>query len=273
MQNKFLINVCLNGMMATKKDNPHLPISEKEIARDVEECVALGASIVHVHARNESGAPAFEKDYYESIIRCIRSVSRDVVICVSTSGRLFSDIEKRIACLDTNPRPDMASLTMGSIDFPQQSSMNSLKTVTTIAQAIYDRGLKPEIEIFDVGMARTTSRLIHENIFKGPCYANILLGNTASADAALLDLSAVLNHLPKEVLWCAAGIGKMQLKANMLGILYGQGVRVGLEDSLYMDGNKTIASNVSLVERIAKMGELLGRSPYTISETRQCLGL
>lgn len=273
MQNKFIINVCLTGMVATKKDNPYIPLSPEEIASDVKECVELGASIVHVHAHDESGNPTYKREYYERILKCIRGVSKDVVICSSASGRLFHELEKRLECLDTDPRPDLVSLTMGSIDFANQSSMNSLQTVKTIAQEIYARGLKPEVEIFDIGMARTTKRLMYENILKGPCYANILLGNMASADASLLDLTAILHNLPKELLWSTGGIGKMQLRANMLGMLYGQGVRVGLEDSLYLDENKTIASNVSLVDRIIKIGRLMGKSPCTISETRQCLGL
>lgn len=273
MHDSFIINVCLNGMLAAKEDNPNLPLTGHEIARDVERCIGLGASIIHVHAHDESGAPAYGKDHYARIIRCIRSVSQDVVVCVSTSGRLFPDLQNRMECLDVEPKPDMASLTMGSIDFLHQTSVNSLNTVATIASAMYDRGIRPEIEIFDMGMARTTSRLMREGLLKGPCYVNIILGNTASADASLLDLTAILHHLQEDTLWCSGGIGKQQLKANMLGLLYGQGVRVGLEDSLYMDASRTFATNVALVERIVKIGELLGRRPCSIAETRRRLGL
>ena len=273
MSGKFIINVCLNGMVATKKQNPHLPLSEKEIVTDVEKCIKLGASIIHVHAHDESGAPSAGRDAYERTLKCIRRVSRDVIICVSTSGRIVQDTEKRIECLDTDTRPDMASLTMGSVDFPRQSSVNSQETVRTIARAIYDHGLRPEVEIFDAGMARTAVRLIRENVLRAPCYANILLGNLASADASMPDLSAILHHLAGEVLWCAGGIGKAQLKANMLGMLFGQGVRVGLEDSLFLNEDKTPTTNVRLVERIVELGKLLGKSPYTISEARQLLGM
>jgi 3-keto-5-aminohexanoate cleavage enzyme len=271
--NKYIMNVCLTGMIASKKENLYIPISPEEIANDVEKCVALGASIVHVHARDEHGQPTYKKEYYERIIRSIREVSPDVVICVSTSGRQYPELEKRIECLDTDPAPDMASLTMGSIDFPQGSTLNSMQTVRAIAQAMSDRGIRPEIEIFDIGMARNTQMFMREHIFKGPCYANIILGNMASADASLLDLSVILSHLPQELVWCAGGIGRTQIKANMLGMLYGHGVRVGLEDALYMEDRKKPASNGSLAERIVALANHLGKTPYTISETRHQLGL
>ena len=167
----------------------------------------------------------------------------------------------------------MASLTMGSLNFMNEGTLNSLPTIMKIAQAMNDRGIRPEIEIFDVGMARTVARLISEGTLRPPYYANILLGNIGTADASLLDLGVILHHLPKEVIWCAAGIGKTQLKANTLGILFGNGVRVGLEDNLYFDDNKTPVTNAALVERVVKIGRLLGRSPSSITETRERLDL
>ena len=167
----------------------------------------------------------------------------------------------------------MASLTMGSLNFMNEGTLNTLQTILTILQAMHDRGVKPEIEIFDIGMARTTARLIAEGTLKPSYYANILLGNVASADASLLDLATILQHLPEQVIWCTAGIGRAQLKASTLGILFGNGVRVGLEDNLYINDNKTPATNLAFVERIVTMGRLLNKSPSSISETRELLGL
>jgi 3-keto-5-aminohexanoate cleavage enzyme len=273
MLNKFIVNVCLTGMMASKKMNPYVPMTAGEITDDVKACIELGASIFHVHARDAHQNPTWEKEAYEKIFKAIRKVSKDVVICASTSGRRVNEIEKRIACLDVNPRPDMASLTMGSLNFINEGTLNTLQTILTILQAMHDRGVKPEIEIFDIGMARTTTRLITEGTLRPPYYANILLGNIASADASLLDLAAILQHLPQEVIWCAAGIGRAQLKANTLGILFGKGVRVGLEDNLYINDDKAPATNAAFVERVVRMGQLLGKSPSSISETRELLGL
>lgn len=234
MPNRFIVNVCLTGITPSKHMNQYVPITAEEIAKDVDECIELGASMFHVHARDERQNPDWRKETYENILKAIRKVSKDVVICVSTSGRRVNEIEKRISCLDANPKPDMASLTMGSLNFPSEGVLNSPQTITAIIQAMYDHGINPEIEIFDIGMARNTSRLIGDGTLRPPYYANILLGNIASADASLLGLAAILQHLPREVIWCAGGIGRTQLKAVTLGILFGHGVRVGLEDSLYI---------------------------------------
>jgi uncharacterized protein (DUF849 family) len=115
--------------------------------------------------------------------------------------------------------------------------------------------------------------LLETGILQYPVYANIILGNISTADVSLLDLAAILQHLPKQVVWCLGGIGKLQLKANMLGMLFGMGVRVGLEDNLYLDDQKTPATNAALVERVVNLGQLMGKTPYSISETRECLGL
>lgn len=273
MPDRFIVNVCLTGIIPTKKMNAFVPLTPEEIAKDVEDCIELGASIFHVHARDEQGHPDWRKETYETIFKAIRRVSREVAICASTSGRRWTEIEKRTACLDANPRPDMASLTLGSLNFMNEGNLNSPQIILTLHQMMNERGIKPELEIFDIGMARTTARLINDGILQPPCYANIILGNTSTADASLLDLAALLQHLPKEIIWCAAGIGKTQLKANTLGILFGNGVRVGLEDNLYIDDNKTPATNAGLVERVVKIGRLLGKSPMSISETRERLGL
>ena len=273
MQDKFIVNVCLSGVVPSKKANPHLPVNAQEIQKDVESCVAQGASIVHIHARNEEGEPTWVTKYYQEILEGIRRVSRDIVICVSTSGRVYHQLEQRVACLDAVPRPDMASLTMGSINFATEAVMNEPQAISDLAHAMHRSGIKPEIEIFDIGMARTTSRLMETGLLHPPVYANIILGNVATADVSLLDLAAILQHLPKEVVWCVGGIGKCQLKANTLGILFGKGVRVGLEDNLYLDDAKTPATNAALVERVVHLGRLLGKTPASISETRECLGL
>jgi uncharacterized protein (DUF849 family) len=253
--------------------NPAIPMTVEEIARDVEACIELGASMVHIHARDENETPDWRKEAYQPIMQAVRDVSKEVVVCVSTSGRKVNDVERRVACLDTDPKPDMASLTMGSINFLRDATRNSPETVLGLAQAMNERGVKPELEIFDIGMARTTARMIRDGTLQGPHYANILLGNIASADTSLLDLAAVTQHLPEGVIWSVAGIGKAQLKANALGILFGHGIRVGLEDNLYFDEKKTPASNRTLVERIVRLGKLLGKTPATPAETRELLGL
>ncbi len=193
-------------------------------------------------------------------------------MCVSTSGRDVSDLDRRSACLEAAPRPDMASLTLGSINFLRDATLNSPETIAALAGRMRQHGVTPELEIFDLGMARTAARLLTDGTLSSPAYANVLLGNAASAGATPEDLAALLRHLPEGTVRCVGGIGRAQLPANVLGILYADGVRVGLEDNLYMDDDKTPATNVDLVRRVVEIGRLLGQRPATVTETRDRLG-
>lgn len=273
MRDSFIVNVCLTGMLPTKAMNPHVPMTPAEIARDVEACVALGASMVHVHARDEQGAPDWRRESYQPILDAVRRAVPEVIVCVSTSGRSVAEIEKRAAGLLCEPAPDMATLMLGSINFLRDSTMNSLPTIAALASAMRARGVRPELEIFDLGMARTAARLAADGTLQAPLYANLFLGNAATAAADPLDLATLLHHLPPGTVWSLGGIGRDQLAANTLGLLFGDGVRVGLEDNLYLGDSKTPATNPALVERVVHLGSLLGKRPATIAETRARLGL
>ena len=270
---RFIVNVCLTGIVASKTQNPYLPVTPKEIAEDVRSCLKLGASMFHVHARDHAENADWQKESYETIIRAIREVSRDAVICFSSSGRKVAGLRRRMACLRTDPPPDMASVTLGSLNFLADYVTNTPSDILTLLREMNGRGIVPEVEVFDVGMARTAARLAADGVLKTPCYVNILLGNVASSDASLLDLTAVTHHLPAGTVWRAGGIGKSQLTANVLGMLFGSGVRVGLEDNLYLNGLKVPASNVALVERVVSLGKHLGKSPCSAQQTREFLGL
>ena len=271
-RDSFILNVCLTGMVPTKGMNPHVPMTPMEVGRDVEACVALGASMVHVHARDAQGVPDWRREAYQPIIDAIRRATPGVVVCVSTSGRAVADIEKRADGLLCEPAPEMGTLMLGSINF-RRATMNFLLTITALATTMRARGVRPELEIFDAGMARTAARLVADGTLQPPLYANLFLGNAATAAADPLDLAALLHHLPAGTIWSLGGIGRDQLPANTLGLLFGDGVRVGLEDNLYLGEGRTPATNPDLVERVVRLAGLLGRRPATIAETRERLGL
>ena len=273
MPDSFIINVCLTGMVPTRAMSPHVPMTPAEISRDVEDCVALGASMVHLHARDEDEAPDWKRETYQAILDAVRRAVPEVITCVSTSGRKVGDPERRMAVLDCEPPPDMASLTLGSVDFLRDAALNPLPFVAALADRLRARGIRPELEVFNEGMARTAARMAAEGALQTPLYANLFLGNVGTAAAEPLDLAVMLHHLPAGVIWCGAGIGRDQVTANTLGMLFGDGVRVGLEDNLYLDEHKAPATNPALVERVVRLGAVLGKRPATIAETRARLGL
>jgi uncharacterized protein (DUF849 family) len=146
--------------------------------------------------------------------------------------------------------------------------------VRRLAERMQDRGIKPELEVFDVGMVNYANYLIDKGIITPPFYFNILLGNLASAQATPAQLAAILSALPPGSIWCLAGIGRQQLTANTLGLLWGDGVRVGLEDNIWWDGRrKVLATNRALVERVVALAAIFGRPIATAREVRQRLGI
>lgn len=265
LKNKLIINVCLTGCVHTKESNPALPITPEEIAKDIETCHNFGAQIFHIHAR-ENEIPTWKKDNYQKIIDAIRQVCPFVVLCVSTSGRHWSDFDKRAECLNCS-NVDMASLTLGSMNFYNSASSNSPDTIRRLLSKMNNRGIKPELEIFELGHLFFAHRLIKEGLLKPPYYFNILLGSPWSMPLQLDIVSLLIRNLPDDSIFSFAGIGKFQYEANLLGLLYANGVRIGLEDNLKM-GNE-LTTNSNLIQRIKLAADIMGRDLATVDEVRQ----
>lgn len=249
-----------------------MPVAADEIIEDVVMAYSLGITSVHVHARDESERPAWQKDYARDIFRGIRATCPDLVICATTSGRLEGDPVKRadVLSLEGEERPDMASLTLSSMNFSTGPSVNSPETVKYLANAMKANGIKPELEIFDIGMLNYASYLQERELIQGPFVVNLIFGGPATTQATPAELGLALSLLPQPSVWLAGGIGKQQTKAAALALASGGGVRVGLEDNLYWDDSRsTLATNKSLVERTLKLAEILGRSPMPPSVFRQ----
>lgn len=273
---KLIINAAITGMVPTKNDNPYLPVSVEEIIEDSINCFQVGASIVHIHARDETGKPTYKKEIYRRIIEGIRKKCPDLIICVSTSGRIYNTFEKRSECLELKGdiKPDMASLTMGPLNFPQQISINTIDMIEKLALKMRNNGIIPEIEIFEPGMIQTAKMLIKKGILKPPFYFNIILGSLYSTPATLSDLVYMVQSLPEGAIWGATGIGQFQLAINFAAILMNGNVRVGLEDNIYYDiQKKRYATNEMLIERIVKFAKEIGRDITTPSEARNIIGI
>lgn len=272
----LIINLAPTGMVPTRAQSHHVPLMPQEIAADVARCVALGVSMVHIHARDEDGAPTEDPAVYEEIIDAIRAGTPEVVVVVSTSGRLASEVERRSTALylDGRFKPDMASLTLGSMNFAASASVNDPQTIIRLAKIMQERGIKPELEVFDIGMVNFAKILIDKGLIAPPFYFNILLGNPGTAQATLLHLAAIISDLPPQSVWSLAGVGRFQTRANALGVVMGDGVRVGLEDNLWLDAARTqLATNAQLVQRVVNQAEALDRAIATPRTVRTMLGL
>ncbi len=272
----LIINLAPTGMVPTVQHNASLPVTPDAIARDAAECRALGASIVHLHARDAQGTPTWRPEVYREIILAVRRRAPDLVICVSTSGRTFPAFDQRAAVLDLDGEaaPEMASLTLGSMNFPTQASVNEPAMIERLAARMQERGIVPELEVFDLGMLDYARFLIDRGILRPPLYVNILLGSRGTLAATPLNLALMVQALPHGATWAGAGIGRFQFAVNALAVTMGGHVRIGLEDSLYMDPGKTqAATNAALVRRLVALARTAGREPATPDETRALVGL
>jgi len=256
---------------------PHVPISISEIVEDVHRAAEAGITMVHLHARDKvTEEPSYKKEIYGEIIRGIRKFDPFLVICVSLSGRNFKELEQRADALqlDGDLKPDMGSLTLSSLNFNKVASINSPDMILNLAAIMKEKGIVPELEAFDIGMVNFSKYLIKKDLLVPPYYFNLLLGNIACSQANLLHAGIMIQDLPENSFWSLAGIGNAQLKMNSLSIAVGGGVRVGIEDNIWFDSDRTkLASNAELVERIHTIAKANGRELMSSKEFRTLMNM
>lgn len=272
----LIINLAPTGLLPTRAQTPHVPLTAEEVAADCARCCAAGASMLHLHARAADGSPSCDRAVFGDLVAAVRASVPDAIIVTTTSGRRTPDVELRASSLtlEGEQRPDMASLTLGSLNFSAEASISSPSAVTRLATIMQERGIRPELEVFDLGMVNFAKVLIDKGLIEPPFYFNILLGNVASAQASLLHLGTLVADLPPQSIWSVAGIGRYQPVANALGVAVAHGVRTGLEDNLWLDeARTTLATNLQLVQRVAAQAAALGRPLESRAEVRRHLGL
>ena len=272
----LIVNAALTGMVPSRADNADVPLTPEEIAADAERCVRAGASVVHLHARDDDGSATYRAEVYAEIVAKVRERCPDVVVCVSTSGRVHKTFEERseVLDLDGHLKPDMASLTLGSLNFPRQASVNEPEMIRRLAERMAERGIVPELEVFDVGMLDTAVYLVQRGVLRPPLYVNLLLGSLGTLSATPFNLALLTEKLPPGATWAAAGIGRFQFSMNALAIAMGGHVRVGLEDNLWLDvEKKRPATNRTLVERLVQVATAMERAIATPAQAREIIGL
>lgn len=277
MNKKFILNFTPTGMIPTKEMTPHVPITPDEIVNQVSKVVDLGVNMVHLHARDPvTGQPTWKREVYAEIICGIRNRHKHLILCVSTSGRTFNEFEKRSDCLNLNGelKPCFGSLTLSSLNFNKEAVVNTPQMIQALAKKMLESGIRPELEAFDIGMINYAKYLIKKELIHPPYYFNLILGNIACAQADMHNLGLMVRELPEGSLWSVGGVGDSQLKMNVMGIISGGGVRIGLEDNLWYDTERTkFATNQDLIKRIVSIAENLGCRPYTPKEARELLEL
>jgi len=266
--NPLIVNVALTGCLFSQEDSEHLPVTAEEIATDAARCYDAGASVFHVHAREPgSHVPTWRKEVYAALLGRLRQrLPADALICVSTSGRHWGEYEKRADVLRLDGI-DMASLTVGTVDFPSGPSVTTTEMLRKLAIRMYERGIVPELELFNINRLYQLRALHVTGHLLDPLYTNLFFGEKAGLKPSPATFTHAVALLPEGCVWGATGLGHCQFEVNCWAVAMGGHVRVGLEDSLWMSkGIK--ATNVAQVERIVKVARSMGREPATTKEAR-----
>ena len=273
MDNKIIITAAVTGSFPTKEMNPAVPYTPEEIVTAAVECYQAGAAITHVHVRDpETGRPAYETDLFRRVLEGIRERC-EMIVNLTTSGLRLKpeDISGRLAPVSL--KPDICSFDLGSMNFQDRVFINSPQWADTAAKAMQDQGIKPEIEVFDVGHIYQAIDLVDRGLINDPPYFQICMGVRWGIAGTPENLLFMKSKLPSTAIWSVLGIQKAQLPMITMGMLLGGHVRVGFEDNIYQKKGVLLSSNAQMVEITADLAERLGRSVATPGEARRILGI
>lgn len=267
---KLIITIAHTGNVPTKEANPNTPVTVDEIVEDIKKCAQIGASVAHIHVRDENGLPTSKRDIFKQVLDKLDEENINIIRQVSTGARGGENtIEWRGQMLDL-PQAQMASLSTGSSNFPNSVNANSPELVKALAQKMMDNNIKPEIEAFDVAMISAAKRLADKGILPKPLHFNLVMNVPGSIEGTAKNLMFMVDSLPKDATWTLSAIGKAQMDLIPMAIAMGGNVRTGLEDVVeFPKGNKI--SNVELVQRCVDIAKAIGREIATPEEAQKIM--
>jgi 3-keto-5-aminohexanoate cleavage enzyme len=273
MSKPCIICVAITGSVPCKENNPAVPISISEQIESTHEAFEAGASIAHCHVRNDDQTPSVDPDKYAALKEGLEKHCPGMIVQLSTGGRSGAGKE-RGAMLSL--RPDMASLSVGSNNFPTRVYENPPDLVDWLAAEMLTYDVKPEIEAFDLSHIVHATRMQADGRLNGPLYVQFVMGvkNAMPADKPIFDFYIeTLKRLAPDAQWCAAGVGPNQITVNEWCIAAGGHTRTGLEDNVRIDRNTLAVSNAALVKRAVELCEKYERPVATWRQARETLGL
>ena len=266
---KLIITVAPTGSLPTKKETPHVPVTPKEVIQDAYDCYNAGASIVHIHARDSEQKPAHDINFFKETCEGIKGKC-NMILQISTGGRASQGYETRAQALSL--KPEMASLTTGSVNFPTSAYINEPALIEYLAKVMQENNIKPELEIFDVSMITNGLDIFKKGLVSAPLHFDFVMGLKGAMPFSMKNYVHLMESIPAGSTWTVAGVGRAQLELLPCSILTGGHVRVGLEDNIYYDRG-VLATNAQLVERAVRLAKELGREIATPDEARKILSL
>lgn len=290
MARPVIISCAVTGALDTVKTNPAVPVTPRQIA---EECIAAagaGAAIVHIHVRDpDTGAPSMALEHYRDVVERIRASRVEVLINLTTGpgARFTPSAESPMrATADSTMsppqtrvrhvlelKPDLCSLDVATMNFGEFAFVNIPDHLKRMAESIAAAGVKPELEVFDLGHVRLASELVAKGHIRSRALFQLCLGIPWGAPATPETMMLMRNQLPPDSVWAGFGISKAHFPMVAQAVLLGGHVRVGLEDNLYLEQGKLAPGNASLVQRAVDIIRGIGERPATVAEARAILGI
>ncbi|GIF64981.1 3-keto-5-aminohexanoate cleavage enzyme [Asanoa ishikariensis] len=275
MTTTTLITVAPTGAESAKSDVPALPVTLDELVVTAKECAALGASVIHVHIRGEDARPTLDLGRLRETVAALRE-STDLIVQLSSGGAVTDPEADRLRVLDAEP--DMASCTMGTVNFGDDVFLNRWEFVVDLHTRMQERGIVPEYEIFDLGHLATLERLLSKHGLPAGGHVHVdfvmgVPGGMPGTTAALVACTNEVRNLPEGTTFAATGIGRTTIPVMLASLSAGGHLRVGMEDTVTYAKGRPVESNMQLVARAVGFAQLAQRPPMTPADARELLGL
>jgi len=268
-----IITVAITGSLPRKKDNPAVPITPAEQIESTHEAYEAGASLVHLHVRNDDGTPTSSPERFAEVMAGIRRHCPDMIVQFSTGGRSGAGRERGAHLA---ARPDMGSLATGSVNFPTRVYDNAPDLVEWLAAEMKAKGIKPEVEAFDLSMIFQAAKMEQEGQIVGPLHVQFVMGikNAMPVDREVFEFYVrTLRRLSPKATWTGAGIGREQMTLARWSLELGGHCRTGMEDNVRLDRDTLAPSNAALVKAVVRLCDEHGRRVATAAQARALLGL
>ena len=269
---KLIITAAICGAEVLKEHNPAVPYTVEECVREAKSAYDAGASIIHLHVREDDGTPTQDKARFKVIIDAIREACPEVIIQPSTGGAVGMTDDERLQPTELNP--EMATLDCGTLNFGgDEVFFNTENTIKYFGDRMIERGTKPELEVFDKSMIEMALRMHKKGHIKSPMHFDFVMGVNGGIGGELRDFVFLRGSIPSDATYTVAGIGRYEFPLAMAAIIDGGHVRVGFEDNVYLSKGVLAKSNGELVEKVVRMAKEMGREIATPAEARAILGL
>jgi len=269
---KLIITAAICGAEVLKEHNPAVPYTVEECVREARSAYDAGASIIHLHVRYDNGTPTQDKERFRVIMEAIAHACPGVIIQPSTGGAVGMTNDERLQPTELNP--EMATLDCGTLNFGGDEIFeNTENTIKYFGKRLIERGIKPELEVFDKSMIEMALRLEKKGYIQKPMHFDFVMGVNGGIGGSLRDFVFLRGSIPSDATYTVAGLGRYEMSLAAAAIIDGGHVRVGFEDNVYVSKGVLAKSNGELVQKVVRLARELGREIATPAEAREILSL